>query len=138
MKAMLKLACAVALPMSVLGACNSSGGGDGAQPAFNPPAATPAATGGASAGVSGFDLLDGHGDVTATWTAIGNGQWQIQNFGNGESGTVQEIGRSDCCITFQVTPEAVWSVDFNGMELNMAPGESDSRFTMDVSGVTRG
>jgi hypothetical protein len=78
--------------------------------------------------VSGFDILDGHGDVTGSWTQVDASTWNVLNqyppAGQPAQGQVSESSRSACCVTFTMPDGSTWAADIDQMQLTLAPGVS--------------
>lgn len=111
-------------PALTLTACISFGddapdpGGD----ALTPAAAAPASgvAGGQEVSVpavSAFEGLTYDGDVLGVWTAGVPPQWSVRSVASGESVSVEEVRRTDCCIHFRERNGEPMVADFQTMEV---------------------
>jgi hypothetical protein len=66
--------------------------------------------------VTGFTVLGQDGSVNAVWTNTGGSSWTAVS-PTQEQITVQEIGRTLCCISFETASDAV--ADFQTMQFKL-------------------
>jgi hypothetical protein len=69
------------------------------------------------ADVTGFDGRIWDGSVLGTWTMTDPPRWTVRNTSTGDSVTIRETRRSDCCIWFQENDGSTMVADFQAMEV---------------------
>ena len=100
------------LPLA-LAACNATGE---AEPAVGIVPLAPPGQATATDDVAGFTVLGQDGSVNAVWTNTGGTSWTAVS-PTQEQITVEETGRSDCCIAFATSSSAV--ADIQAMQFRL-------------------
>lgn len=112
------------VPAFSLSACISFFSSDAPDPAGNddrdlaaPVSAVPASTTVAVPAVTAFEGLTYDGSVLGVWTAGVAPQWSVRSVASGESVTVAETFRTECCIHFEENNGGSMVANFDTMEV---------------------